>query len=128
MACIAWIEDDHERIGALVKLLENDGHTILPYGSWEEFNQHIEDICMCDAIILDIILPPIDDDPYGGLTILEQLRNQRGYTAPVVVCSRVQNPVVLHHLRELSVAAILTKPVRPSALYDAVNKALEEHG
>jgi CheY-like chemotaxis protein len=128
MARIAWIEDDHERISSLVKLLENDGHTILPYGSGQEVKEQIETVCACDTIILDIILPPIDDDPYVGLTVLEQLRNEHEYSRPVIVCSRVQNPVVIHHLRELGVAAILTKPVRPSVLYETVKKALEEHG
>ena len=125
MARIAWIEDDHERIGSLVKLLENDGHTILPYGSWPAVEEQIETICKCDAIILDIILPPVEDDPYLGLSVLEQLRDKHNYRGPVVVCSRVKNPVVIHHLRELNVTDILHKPVRPSRLYDVVKKALE---
>jgi CheY-like chemotaxis protein len=124
MACIAWIEDDHERIGSLVKLLERDGHEILPYGSWEEVKGQIETIRSCDLIILDIILPPVEDDPYLGLSVLDLLRNEHGYRAPVVVCSRVKNPVVLRELRELGVTEILRKPVRPSVLYEVVTKAL----
>jgi CheY-like chemotaxis protein len=125
MAHIAWIEDDHERIGALVKLLERDGHTILPYSSWPEVKEQIETICACDAIILDIILPPVEDDPYLGLSVLKQLREEHEYQGPVVVCSRVKNPVVLNQLRELGVAEVLRKPIRPSVLYDVVTKALE---
>jgi CheY-like chemotaxis protein len=125
MARIAWIEDDHDRISSLVKLLERDGHTILPYSSWQEVKEQIKTICACDAIILDIILPSIEDDPYLGLSVLEQLRKEHGYQRPVVVCSRVKNPVVIHQLQELGVAEILRKPVRPSVLYDAVTKALE---
>jgi CheY-like chemotaxis protein len=125
MARIAWIEDDHEKIGSLVKLLERD-HTIIPYTSWQEVKEDIETVCTCDAIILDIILPPIEDDPYLGLSVLEQLRKERGYQGPVVVCSRVKNPVVLQRLQELGVTEILRKPIRPSMLYDAVTKALEE--
>lgn len=125
MARIAWIEDDHDRIGSLVRLLKRDGHEILPYSSWQEVKENIETICACDAIILDIILPPTKDDPYLGLSVLEQLREEHGYQGPVVVCSRVKNPVVLHQLEELGVTEILRKPVRPSVLYDAVTKALE---
>lgn len=125
MARIAWIEDDHDMISSLVKLLERDGHTILPYGSWQEVKEQIETICKCDAIILDIILPPIEDDPYLGLSALEQLRKEHGYQGPVVVCSRVKNPVVVNQLQELGVTDILRKPVRPSVLYDVVTKALE---
>jgi CheY-like chemotaxis protein len=126
MARIAWIEDDHDKIGSLVRLLERDGHTILPYSSWQEVKAHIETICACDAIILDIILPPVEEDPYLGLSVLEQLRKEHGCLAPVVVCSRVRNPVVLRELEELGVTEILRKPVRPSVLYDVVTKALAE--
>lgn len=125
MARIAWIEDDHERIDSLVKLLEKDGHEILPFSSWQEVKEQIETICACDAIILDIILPPVEDDPYLGLSVLEQLRKEHGYQKPVVVCSRVKNPIVLHELNELGVTEILRKPVRPSVLYEVVTKALE---
>jgi CheY-like chemotaxis protein len=126
MARIAWIEDDHEKIHSLVRLLEREGHTILPYSSWQEVKDQIETVCACDAIILDIILPPVEDDPYLGLSVLEQLRKEHGYQGPVVVCSRVQNPVVLHELQELGVTEILRKPVRPSVLYEVVTKALAE--
>lgn len=125
MARIAWIEDDHEKISSLVRLLERDGHIILPYSSWREVKEQIETIRACDIIILDIILPPVEDDPYLGLSVLALLRNEHGYGAPVVVCSRVKNPVVLRELRELGVTEILRKPVRPSVLYDVVTKALE---
>jgi DNA-binding NarL/FixJ family response regulator len=61
-----------------------------------------------------------------GLSVLKQLREEHDYQGPVVVCSRVKNPVVLHELRKLGVTEILHKPVRPSKLYDAVTKALAE--
>jgi CheY-like chemotaxis protein len=126
MARIAWIEDDHERIRSLVRLLERDGHTILPYSSWQEVKEQIETICACDAIILDIILPPVEDDPYLGLSVLKQLREEHKYQGPIVVCSRVKNPVVLRELDELDVTQILRKPVRPSVLYEVVTEALAE--
>jgi CheY-like chemotaxis protein len=126
MARIAWIEDDHDKIRSLVRLLEKDGHTILLYGSWREAEERLDEVCECDAVILDIILPPIENNHYLGLSVLEQLRRQHGYKGPVVVCSRVKNPAVLHDLRELGVTEILRKPVRPSVLYEVVTEALEE--
>jgi len=126
MARIAWIEDDHKRISSLVKLLENDGHSIVPCGSWQEVEKQIKIVCECDVIILDIILPPVEDDPYSGLSVLRYLREQHGYRGPVVVCSRVRNPIVLEQLRELGVADIVHKPVRPSVLHGIVTKALDE--
>jgi CheY-like chemotaxis protein len=72
--------------------------------------------------------PPVNDDPYLGLSILRQLREEHEYQKPIVVCSRVKNPVVLQELEALGVAQILRKPVRPSELYQAVTEALAESG
>lgn len=124
MAAIAWIDDDHERINDLMTFLRRAGHTISTYKSWAEVREQLEQICQSDAIILDIILPPVDDDPYLGLPILAQLREERGYTRPIIVCSRVKNPDVLRQLHELGVAKILHKPALPSELYDAVIEVL----
>jgi len=128
MARIAWIEDDYKMIGSLVKRLEEDGHTILPFGSWQEVEERIETVCKCDAVILDVILPPIkEDDFYTGLYVVKQLREQHMYQGPIVICSRVANPEVLHQLHALGVTSILRKPVLPSALYKVMTKALA-HG
>src|SRR5688572_18354617 len=124
MARIAWIEDNYKRIGSLVKLLEKDGHTILPFVSWQEAESQIKTVCACNAIILDVILPPAQENRYWGLSVLEQLRNKYDYKAPIIVCSNVQNPEVLNQLSKLGVAAILLKPARPSMLHEAVTKAL----
>ena len=123
---IAWIEDDHPEIPSLVRLLELDGHDILHYRTCQEVEEHLEEICRCDAVILDIILPPATDDLYQGVSVLRKLREECKYNGPVVVCSVVRNPTVLHALRELGVSDILHKPVRPSRLYDAVTKAIAE--
>jgi CheY-like chemotaxis protein len=128
MAQIVWIEDDHERIGSLVKLLQRDGHTIVPFSSWQETSEQIKALSKCDAVILDIILPNGRKDPYFGVSVLERLRKEYAYEKPIIVCSRVKNPVVLSTLNELGVTAILRKPVRPSILYDVVTNALESGG
>jgi DNA-binding NarL/FixJ family response regulator len=112
MSKIAWIEDDHDEIPSLVRLLELDEHNI----------------CGCDAVILDIILPPATDDLYQGVSVLRKLREECKYSGPVVICSVVRNPDVLKAVRELGVSDILHKPVRPSKLYDAVKKVLAEGG
>ena len=122
---IGWIEDDHPEIPSLVGLLELDGYTILRYRTCSDVQEHLEEICGCDAVILDIILPPATDDPYQGLSVLRKLRKECEYSAPVVVCTVVRNPDVHRALDELGVSRILQKPVRPSKLYDAVTKALK---
>ena len=126
MARIIWIEDDYQRIDSLVRLLELDGHEVLRYGSWESVQNDIDKVCASQAIILDIILPEIEEDKYMGLSVLHWLRENK-YEGPVVVCSRVQNPDVLRRLKELGVSDILRKPVRPSELNHVVTRAMALH-
>jgi len=124
---IAWIEDDHPEIPSLVRLLELDEHDISRYRTCQDVEEHLEEICGCDAVILDIILPPATDDLYQGVSVLRKLRDECKYSGPVVVCSIVRNPDVRRALDELGISDILHKPVRPSKLYDAVTKALAEN-
>lgn len=125
MSKIAWIEDDHPEISSLVRLLELDGHDILRYRTWGDVEEHLEKICQCDAVILDIILPPAIENRYLGVSVLKKLREECNYNGPVVVCTIVRNPDVLNNLQKLGVSDILHKPVRPSKLYDTVTKVLE---
>lgn len=125
MAHIAWIEDDSKRVGSLVALLEKEGHQVISFNSWQEINGQVETILACDLVLLDVILPPVEDDPYMGLSVMERLRKIYNYAGPIVVCSRVKNPAVLDKLKGLGVAEVLRKPVRPSDVYKAVKDALE---
>jgi DNA-binding response OmpR family regulator len=127
MTRIAWIEDDYEEISSLVRLLELEGIKIPKYRKLQEVEKNIEDIIACDAIILDIILPPVtDDDPHDGISVLKMLREKYKYDKPVVVCSIVRAPGAMDALRKLGVKDenILHKPVRPSILTKVVKKAL----
>jgi|ERR671925_1779860 DNA-binding response OmpR family regulator len=126
MPKIAWIEDDHDEISSLVRLLELDGFEIPRYRTRSDVDQSLEEILSCDAIILDIILPPTEEEPYQGLAILKILRENYHYDKPVVVCSVVRAPRVMDELHKFDVSNgnILHKPVRPSVLALTVKKAL----
>jgi len=126
MSKVAWIEDDYDEISSLVKLLELDGYEIPRYRTRPDVDNSIKTILSCDAIILDIILPPIKEDPYQGLSVLKMLREQYDYNKPVVVCTVVRAPGIIDKLRRLGVLDenILHKPVRPSKLAATVKKAL----
>jgi CheY-like chemotaxis protein len=88
-------------------------------------DENLEEICGCDAVILDIILPPATrDNPYRGVSVLRKLRQHCKHGVPVVVVTVVRNPHVIEALEELGVSAILRKPVRPSKLYEEVAKLL----
>jgi len=127
MTKIAWIEDDYDEISSLVRLLELDGYVIPRYRTRQDVEKSIEEIVSCDGLILDIILPPIEEgDPHQGISILKMLREKYNYNKPVVVCTVVRAPAVIDKLRKLGVlnGNILHKPVRPSILASTVKKAL----
>lgn len=127
MTKIAWIEDDYEAISSLVRLLELDGCEIPVYRNRADVEKSLEEILLCDAIILDIIFPPIvEDDPYQGVSVLRMLKEKHKYDKPVIICSVVRAPGVMDALRRLGISNenILNKPVRPSVLAATVKKAL----
>jgi len=127
MTKIAWIEDDYEEISSLVRLLELDNFEVARYRTRNDVEEKIGDILTCDAIILDVVLPPItEDEPHQGVSILKLLRQKYHYTNPVVVCSAVRTPGVIESLQKLKVSAILHKPLRPSVLYAEVKKFVQK--
>ena len=125
---IVWIEDDYDEIPAMVRLFELDNHEIKRYRTRSDVKNDREYVCDCDVIILDIILPSIEDEPYQGVWVLRDLRQEWGYDGPVVVCTVVKNPEVMTALEKLGVTCILIKPVRPSVLYNQVNMVWQIEG
>ncbi len=127
MAKIAWIEDDSEEISSLVRLLELDNFEVARYRTRNEVEEKIGDILISEAIILDMILPPVtEDEPYQGISILKLLRQRYHYANPVVVCSVVRASGIIATLNNLNVSAILHKPLRPSVLYEEVKKLVQK--
>jgi CheY-like chemotaxis protein len=127
MTKIAWIEDDYDEISSLVRLLELDGYIIPRYRTRQDVEKSMEEIVSCDGLILDIILPPIEEgNPHQGISILKILREKYDYNKPVVVCTVVRAPAIIESLNKLGVpnGNILHKPVRPSVLALTVKKAL----
>ena len=125
MSTIMWIEDDHSEMPALVGVLEKAGHDIPRYRTYTEVIDRLEEVCQCDAVILDVILPPINDNPYNGVIVLKKLREHCEKNIPVVVCTVVRNPAIIETLYKLGVSEILHKPVRPTKLAEAVTRAIQ---
>jgi DNA-binding NtrC family response regulator len=121
---ISWIEDDHLEIADLVGVLERKGYKIPRYRTYQEAHEHLAEICQGEAIILDIILPSNDDDPYQGIKILREVREVNA-SMPVVVCTVVRNPKVKEILQDLN-ARILPKPIRATRLAEEVMDEIEK--
>ncbi len=126
MARIAWIDDDYYgEMDILVESLRADGHTVLPFGSMEDIQKGIDVICSCDAVILDIILPKIKEDPFLGMSVLKSLRQSYGYQKPIMIYSGVRDEVMLQKAKEWGATVILKKFVDPVVFRDAVTDALK---
>ncbi len=128
MKTIAWIEDDAYIIYDLIKPLEKAGYKIERFGTKAEVLRNVATIKDCDAIIMDVILPPGEEcaleESYGGVSVLRSLRSEHNVNIPIVVCTVVRSPDVHRQLKDLGVSEILLKPVLPSKLKEAVERVL----
>ncbi len=129
MKTIAWIEDDTDIIDPVVELLEDAGYKITRYNTIAEAMQHRKEIERADLILLDMIVRPGKNErrfgQYPGLELLQEWRAEKIDT-PVIVLSVVERDAVTRQLRDLGVADIIHKPVRPSELKERVEHVLEK--
>jgi CheY-like chemotaxis protein len=129
---IIWIEDDTDIIDPVVRPLELAGHRFVRLRTATEALNAVQQIREADLILLDMILRPGQTKQefgrYPGLDVLRELRKVQGVTTPVVALTVVTREEVLHQLKELDVADIVRKPVRPSELKERVERVLESQG
>lgn len=125
---IVWIEDDVDIIAALVRPLERAGYTFLEYRTANEALNAIDQLRAADLILLDMILQPGTNNHtfgrYPGLDILRALRDVHHIKTPVIALTVVTRDEVLEQLRELGVADIIRKPIRPTELKSRVERIL----
>ncbi len=125
---IVWIEDDTDIIDPVVRPLERAGYNVQRINTVEQALGSLDEIRNSDLILLDMILPTGGvEGPFGhypGLDLLRLLREEHGITTPVVAFSVVTNPDVHTELLRLGVNVVVRKPVLPSKLKEAVDRAL----
>jgi CheY-like chemotaxis protein len=131
---IAWIEDDADEIAVVVKPLIRAGFEFKYYHNYREALDNLEEIRKCDLILLDLIIPPGEDegedqgintDEYLGKLLPKRLRSEFDIDIPVIVLSVVAdtNGIEEEDKEALNVVT-LSKPVRPSRLKTEVYKLL----
>jgi DNA-binding response OmpR family regulator len=125
---IVWIEDDIDIIGPVVRPLERAGFQIVRLRTAKEVFDNIQKLHEADLILLDMLLPDggsgLELGRYTGLDIFRELVQNHDLTTPVVVLTVVAREEVRKHLRDLGVADIIRKPVRPSELKERIEQII----
>jgi two-component system response regulator RegX3 len=126
---IVWIEDDIDIIGPVVRPLERAGYKIVRLRTAREVFENIESLHEADLILLDMLLPDAGSGlalgRYTGLDIFRELKQNHGLATPVVALTVVAREEVRVNLRDLGVADIIRKPVRPSELKERIEQILK---
>lgn len=125
---IVWIEDDVDIIGPVVRPLERAGFEIFRLRTAKEVFDNIAKLHEADLILLDMLLPDggsgLELGRYTGLDIFRELLEKNDLQTPVVALTVVAREEVRKDLRELGVADIIRKPVRPSELKERIEQIL----
>jgi two-component system response regulator RegX3 len=125
---IVWIEDDVDIIGPVVRPLERAGFQIIRLRTAKEVFENIGKLHDADLILLDMLLPDggsgLELGRYTGLDIFRILNLNHDLSTPVVALTVVAREEVRKNLRELGVADIIRKPVRPSELKERVEQII----
>ena len=126
---IAWIEDDVDIIGPVVRPLERAGYKVIRLRTAKEVFDNIQKLHDADLILLDMLLPDggvdIELSRYTGLDIFRELLENHDLQTPVIALTVVAREEVRKNLRLLGVADIIRKPVRPSELKERIDQVLE---
>ncbi len=88
---IVWIDDEHAKIGLLIKPVQNAGYTVLRFRTYGEVIDRLGDIRRADLIIMDLIIPPGQAEVEGrylGIDLMKRLRAE-GLMQPIIVMSVV---------------------------------------
>jgi DNA-binding response OmpR family regulator len=127
---IVWIEDDVEIIRPVIRPLERAKYSIVTFQTAKDVFDNLEQLHEADVIILDIFIPhggvDVELSRYTGVDIFEILKLEHQLTTPVIVLTVVAREEVRTRLRDLGVADIVRKPVRPSELKERIELILEE--
>jgi DNA-binding response OmpR family regulator len=127
---IAWIEDDVDIIGPVVRPLERAGYEIFRLRTAKEVFENVAKLHEADLILLDMLLPDggsgLELGRYTGLDIFKELLENHALTTPVVALTVVAREEIRKNLRDLGVADIIRKPVRPSELKERIEQILKD--
>jgi DNA-binding response OmpR family regulator len=109
--------------------LERSGYKVIYLKSAKEVFDNVHQLIDADLILLDMILPDggvsMEISRYTGLDIFRDLKTKHNLKTPVIALTVVAREEVRKTLRNLGVADIIRKPVRPSELKERIELVLD---
>lgn len=115
--CVALVDDEAPVRVALGRLLRLANHTVLAFGSGEEFLESLA-VRRPDCVLLDVHMPGLT-----GLEVQARLR-AAGLDLPVIFITASDEADVARRALEAGGLLVLRKPFSNELLLDAVGVAL----
>ena len=115
---VAVVEDEEALNRTMTALLEHTGHRVRSFASGEAMLDDSDFLSQCDCVLLDINLPGM-----SGLDVLTLLQDHDDAPAVVVLTGAGDVPTAVEAMR-LGALDFIEKPYRPTALLEAVEKAV----
>jgi len=117
---ILVVEDTHETLVYLTRILQDEGYTVYPADSGELALASLGKIKL-DLILLDVILPGMD-----GIEVCRRLKTFENYaTIPVIFLSAISKPTERVEGLQLGAIDYITKPFNKDELLIKVKTHLE---
>jgi CheY-like chemotaxis protein len=113
---ILVVEDDSDIREDLAELLRDQGYRVTTAANGIEALEHLRAELLPCLILLDLMMPVMD-----GWELRRQLMaDERLASVPIVLLTGASDPE--DHARTLSVADVMTKPIRLERLYATIER------
>ncbi|PWU23662.1 MAG: hypothetical protein C5B48_08185 [Candidatus Rokuibacteriota bacterium] len=117
---ILLVDNDYQVMTILEEMLRGSGHRVVAVGGGAEALRSFE------PRGFDLVVTNIGMTGMNGWELAERLRERDPGTPVVLITGWGMHEKDLARCRELGIASLLFKPVRPSELHTAVQRALTE--
>ncbi len=111
------VDDDAVVRDSMTALLQSRQYSVVEFDSGRALLNRDKALAG-DCLVVDVHMPEMT-----GLDLLKTLRDQ-GDLLPAIVLTGRNDAAITAQARELGAVAVLDKPVRFQALFDAIDKAL----
>ena len=131
---ILYLEDDPALTELLPEVIRNSAQDIRIVGT-TSINEALHQIETedYDAVLLDIMMPPIDDMPeveteFGRLTgiVVAQRMKSIKPDIPIIAFTHLSDPLIRNKIREAGISSVITKPAEPESIIDSLIRYVQK--